>query len=114
MTSDERIKQLEARIDVLQEKQADLRKELAQAQRDQWQGRVDDFEVQMHLGAMEANDKAAALMDQLRARWSDARGQFDDAIATASSVGESLRAGLEKAARDLRQALLESHRKITS
>ena len=76
MTSDERIARLEAQIEKLQTKQSDLHRQLIQAQRDQWQGRVDDLEVQMHLGAMEANDKAAALMDQLRSRWADARGQF--------------------------------------
>lgn len=114
MTSDERIARLEAQIEKLQAKQAELHRQLTQAQRDQWQGRVDDLEVQMHLGAMEANDRAAALMDQLRSRWADARGQFDDAIATASSVGDTLRSGLENAVRDLRRALLESKSKITS
>ena len=114
MTSDERIARLEAQIDKLQERQAELYKQLAQAQRDQWQGRIDDLEVQLHLGAMEANDRVNALMEQLRTRWAEVRGQFDDAASTASSVGETLRAGLESAFRDVRKALLESKNKIAS
>jgi hypothetical protein len=114
MTSDERIARLEAQIETLKTQQSELYQQLAQAQRDQWQGRIEDLEVQMHLGAMEANDKAAALMDELRGRWAEARGQFDEAVDTASGVGDALRTGLERAVRDLRGALLESKHRITS
>ena len=111
MTSEERIARLEAQIDKLQTRQTELFHQLAQAQRDQWQGRIEDLEVQVRLGASEANDKANALMDELRSRWSEGRVQFDDAASTASSVGEALRSGLENAVRDVRKALLESHKK---
>jgi multidrug resistance efflux pump len=114
MTTDERIAALEAQIDKLKARQSDLYRQLAQAQRDQWQGRIDDLEVQMHLGAMEANDRVNSLMDQLRTKWAEARGQFDEATSTASSVADTLRSGLEKAVRDVRNALLESKNKIAS
>ncbi|HVB43159.1 MAG TPA: hypothetical protein VNF47_10695 [Streptosporangiaceae bacterium] len=112
MTTDERIAKLEEQIDKMQVKQAELRKQLTKAQLDQWQGRIEDLEVQMHLGAMETNDKLAALMDQLRSRWVDARRQFDDATATASSVADTVRSGLENAVNDLRKALLESKARL--
>jgi len=113
MTTEERIAKLEAQIDKLHARQAELHKQLNKAQIDQWQGRIEDLEVQMHLGAMETNDKVTALMDQLRSKWADARRQFDDAASTASSVADTVRTGLEKAFKELRKALLESKSKLT-
>ena len=66
MTTEDRIAELEAQLGKLHTEVGDLRKQLAKAQIDQWQGRVEDPEVQMHLGAMEASDKLTALMDRLR------------------------------------------------
>lgn len=114
MNADDRIALLEAKIDKLQSRQSELYSQLAQAQVDQWEGRVEDLEVQLHLGSMEANDRINALMDQLRTKWSEARRQLDDAGSTAVSVGGTLRTGLEAAVRDLRQALLESKSKVSS
>src|SRR5512146_3577748 len=114
MTTEDRITQLEDQIHELHNQQVDLRQQLAKAQLDQWQGRIEDLEVQMHLGAVEASDKATAQMKKLRDRWADARRQFEENIKTASSVADTVRTGLEKAFADLRQALLESKHKLTS
>lgn len=114
MTNEERIAQLEAQLEEVSTKQHDLSLLLAQAERDQWQGRIEDLEVQLHLGAMEGNDRARELMDRLSSRWSEARGHFDVAATTAVDVGATLRGGLQSAVRDVRQALLESRSKITS
>jgi TolA-binding protein len=110
---EERIAKLEAQIDKLQAKQAELHKQLTKAQIDQWQGRIEDLEVQMHLGAIETSDKLTARMDQLRNKWADARRQFEDAISTASSVADTVRTGLENAVNEVRKALLESKNKLT-
>lgn len=112
MSTEDRIAKVEAEIGKLRAQQADLRKQLAAAQLDQWQGRVEDLEVQMHLGAMDANDKVTALMGRLRDRWTDARRQFEQSITTASSVADTVRSGLENAIEDVRKALLESKRKL--
>lgn len=114
MTNDERIERLEAQLEKLQQKQAELHRQLTEAQIDQWQGRLDDLEVQLHLGSMEASDRVNARMEQLRGRWNDARRQLEDAASTASSVAETLRDGLQDAFRDVRNALMESKRKVTS
>jgi hypothetical protein len=108
MSTNDDIAKLQAQIDDLHAQQADLRKQLARAQLDLWQGRFEDLEVQMHLGAKEATDKVTALMEQLRTTWADARRQFQASIANASSVADIVRAGLENAYADLRKALLES------
>ena len=68
----------------------------------------------MHLGAVEASDKATAQMKKLRDRWADARRQLEESVKTASSVADTVRSGLEKAFADVRQALLESKSKLTS
>ncbi len=112
MSTEERIARLEGQIEELRARQAELHNQLAQAQLDQWQGRVEDLEVQLHLASMDANDRAAALMQQVRGRWTDVRRQLDDATVTVSSIGGTLREGLEKAVRDLRQAILESKNKL--
>ena len=113
MTTEDRIAELEAQLGKLHADLADLRKQLAKAQIDQWQGRIEDLEVQMHLGAMEASDRLTALMDRLRNQWADSRRQFEEGISTASSVGATVRAGLENAFEDLRKALLESKNKLS-
>ena len=114
MDSDDRITRLEQQIDDLRTQQAVLNRQLLLAQRDQWQGRIDDLEVQFPLGAMEANDRATALLQALRTRWAEVRAQLDDVSATATGVGESMRTGLESAVRDLRTALLESKARIVA
>ena len=113
-TTDDRIAKLEEQISSLHAQQIELRKQLAKAQLDQWQGRFDELEVQMHLASKEAGDKANALMEQLRGRWADARRQMEESISTASSVADTVRAGLEKAYTDLRKALLESASQVTA
>ena len=112
MTTEDRIEKLEGQIDKLRAQQADLRKQLAKAQLDQWQGRIEDLEVQMHLAGVEASDKLTTLMDRLRDRWGDARRQFEASISTAASVADTVRTGLERAVEDLRKALLESKSKL--
>ncbi len=113
MTIEERISLLEDQIEKLYAKQAELRKELAKAQLDQWQARIEDLEVQMHLGAMDANDKVAALMRQVRDKWSDARRQFDEAASTASGMADAVRTGLETAIGELRKALLDYRKQFS-
>lgn len=113
MTTEERVAKLEAQIEKLHAKQTELHKQLTRAQIDQWQGRIEELEVQMHLGAMETTDKLTALMDQLRNRWADARRQFEDATSTASSVTDTVRTGLENAFKEVRKALLETKNKLT-
>lgn len=112
MTTDDRVTQLERQIDELKHLQADLRKQLAQAQLDQWRGRVEDLELQMHLGAMEANDKLNAMMSQLRATWAETRRRYEESVTTASSVADTVRSGLEMAFEDVRTAILESKAKL--
>ena len=114
MNTEDRVAQLEDEIHGVQDQLADLRKQLAKAELDQWQGRVEDLEVQMHLGAVEASDKATAQMHKLRDKWADARRQLEESARTASSVADTVRTGLEKAFDDLRSALLESKNKLTS
>lgn len=112
MTNEDRITGLEAQIRKLQAEQAELRKQLARAQLDQWRGRIEDLQIQMHLGAMETSDQLTALMRQLLGRWADARLQFERDISTASDVAETVRSGLENAFDDLRKALLEARIKL--
>ena len=112
MTTEDRVTQLERQIDELQAQQADLRRQLAQAQLDQWRGRIEDLELQMHLAAMEANDQLTMLMSRLRDRWADTRRRYEESMTTASSVAATMRTGLEKAIEDLRTALLDSKAKV--
>jgi gas vesicle protein len=112
MTNEERIAKLEAQIEKLHARQGELHKQLTKAQIDQWQGRIEDLEVQMHLGAADTSDKLTALMDQLRGKWADAQRQFEDATSTASSVADTVRGGLENAFKEVRKALIESKNKL--
>jgi TolA-binding protein len=112
MTSEERIAQLEAQIDDLRGQLAELHKQMTKSQIDQWQGRIEDLEVQMHLGAMDTSDRLNTLMRGLRAKWVDARRQFEDRTSTATGVAETMRTGLENAFAEVRKALLETKNKL--
>ena len=113
MTNEERIAKLEAQIDDLRAKLTDLNKQMTKAQIDQWHGRIEDLEVQMHLGAMESSDRINTLMTRLRTKWADARKQVEDKTSTATSVADTVRTGLENAFAELRKALLESKSKLS-
>ncbi len=114
MTKRERIEHLEHQISTLRAEQTKLLREQTRFEMDLWQGRVDDLEVQVHLAAMEAQEKLQPKLDQLRITWDDARGQITTAGTTATDVAATMRSGLEKAVRDIRKALLDSKSKINS
>jgi chromosome segregation ATPase len=108
MTDNERIKKLEAQIKRLETKQSDLYDQLAEARLDQWKGRLEDLEVQARLGAMDTNERVAAVMQKARDRWDEARKQLSGATAVAGDVVETVRGGFETALDDLRRALLDA------
>ncbi|WP_372733701.1 hypothetical protein [Nocardioides sp.] len=113
MTTEERIADLERQIAELQTQQADLLKQLTKTQVEQWQARIDDLQVQLHLAAMETSDHLTTLTDQLRSKWASARAQMEGASTTATDVGDTLRVGLEKAYSEIRDALLASKNKVS-
>lgn len=113
MTPDERIANLESRIDNLQEAHTIVARQLAQAHLDQWQGRIDDLELQVHLGVAEATDRVTLLTAELNSRWSKARQQLTNATATSTEVTDTIRTGLQSAYKDVRDALIESHKQLT-
>ena len=108
MTENERITKLEAQIERLEARQSELYDQLADARLDQWKGRLEDLEVQARLGAMETNDRVAALMEKARDRWDEARKQLSGATAAATEVVETVRSGFENAIDELRRALLDA------
>ncbi|MCY7402397.1 MAG: hypothetical protein LH477_15840 [Nocardioides sp.] len=113
MTTETKIATMEDQLARLQETQSDLRQELARARVDQWRGRIEDLEVQVHLAAMDSNECLDQLTEQLRNTWDRAQVQLDDATSTASVVAATLLSGLETAYRDVREALLESRSRIS-
>jgi predicted nuclease with TOPRIM domain len=112
MSTEDRIKTLESQIEELRAKQAELNKQLAQAEIDRWKGRIEDLEVQMHLGAMETNDRLKALLDQVQHRWSEARSQVESSTSAAAEGADAVRTSLQTAFKDIRQALLDTKNKI--
>lgn len=114
MTTEERITKLEAQIARLEEREAELREQLVQAQIDQWHGRIEDLEVQAHLAAMDSGDRITALIDQVRVRVRDVRGQVDEATSTVSGRVETTRSTIEGLIRDVRQALIDTKDKAAS
>ncbi|MCC5951990.1 MAG: hypothetical protein JJU45_07825 [Acidimicrobiia bacterium] len=102
---DVRIAELEERVAALQAELETTRRDLTDAQLDQWKGRIDEMEVQMHLGRLDAEDQLEPVVEQLRNRWLDARTQLNDATTTASDVFSTLRTGIESAMDDIRTSL---------
>jgi hypothetical protein len=114
MADTDHIANLQARIDRLEAKQAELYEQLAEARLDQWKGRLEDLEVQVHLGAMDTNDRIDALVSRARDRWNEAKAQLSGATCVASDVFETVRSGFESALSDIRRALLDAKKQATS
>lgn len=108
MSDQKDIERLDERIRELEAEQEGLRKQLAQAQIDQWEGRIDDLEVQVHLGTLEVADRLQPLLESLRNRWLDAREQVGRAPSTTGDVLDALRSGLEQAMKDIRTAVVDA------
>jgi TolA-binding protein len=100
--TEDRISSLESRITALQAELSQTRKQLTDAQLDQWKGRIDELEVQMHLGRLDAQEQMAPIVEQLRNWWLDAREQIGVAGTTAGDAFSSLRMGVEQAMEQLR------------
>lgn len=101
--TEDRIAGLEARIADLQTELAATRKQLTDAQLDQWKGRIDELEVQMHLGRLDAEEQMEPVVEQLRNWWLDARDQVSQAGSAAGDAFSSLRSGLEQAMEQVRR-----------
>lgn len=104
----DRIAELEGRVAELTDELSATRKQLADAQLDQWKARIDELEVQMHLGRLEAEQQVQPVVDQLRDRWLDARDQIASASSAAGDVFGSLRSSVEAAMEDLRSGMREA------
>ena len=110
--TDARIARLQERIDRLEAEQHILRDKLTAAQVEQWQGRIDDMELQAHLASMDANDRVSAVRQELQKQWQEARAQLSQSTHTATDVVETVRDGLEGAMRNLREALVDARHKV--
>lgn len=108
MSNDDKIAALEQRIDELKAKLDDLQGQLAELELDQWKGRIDDLEVQMHLGAMGAMDRLAPLVERLRNSYLDARASVTGTASAAGDATDRIRKGLESAMNDIRKAVFDS------
>lgn len=108
MSNDDKIAALEQRIDELKAKLDDLQGQLAELELDQWKGRIDDLEVQMHLGAMGAMDRLNPLVDKLRNSYLDARANLTGTASAAGDATNRIRKGLEQAMNDIREAIFAS------
>ena len=114
MTTQDRIKALEDQMVALRTEQAELRRQLVDAEAERWQERIDDLEVQVHLAAMETNDKIAALLQQLQQRWAVGKAQIERRSSAASEGAEAVRDSLRGAFTDIRKAILDTTHKIAS
>jgi len=104
---------LEARVAALEEQLHALRSELVEGQLDDWKARIDQLEVQAHLGQMEARGEIEPLLEQMRNRLLDARQQLDRVGGAAGDAVGSLSDGVKSAVDDLRKALSDAAERIT-
>jgi hypothetical protein len=104
---------LEGRVAALEQQLAALREQLLEGQLDEWKSRIDQLEVQLHLGEMDARGEVEPLLEQLRNRWLDARSQLDRVGGAAggavSTVGEGVRSTFD----DLRRSLSDAADRLT-
>lgn len=104
---------LEARVAALEEQLHTLRSELVEGQLDDWKARIDQLEVQAHLGQMEARGEIEPLLEQMRNRLLDARQQLDRMGGAAGDAVATVSDGVKSALDDLRKALSDAAERIT-
>lgn len=109
-TAEERIAKLETQIEKLEAEQRKLRERLTQAQVEQWQGRIEDIEVQSHLASLEAQDRLGPLRDDLRNQWLEVKTQLGRSKDTAADVLETVRESVDSAIKTLRDAVLDTRK----
>ena len=107
-TGESRVHELDARVKDLESQLDDVRAQLSQAELDQWQGRIDDLELQLHLASLEVQDQVNPILDELRNTWLDARERLTSRREVADDVLDALRGGMERAMSDLRRAASDS------
>ena len=105
---------VDARLTALEEQLASLRSELLEGQLDEWKTRIDQLEVQAHLGQMEARDEVEPFLELLRNRLLEARTQIDRMGGAAGDAMSSVSDGVKGAFDDLRQALSDAADRLTS
>ena len=114
MGTEQQVTSLEARIGQLEAELEDVRTQLHRAELEQWEGRIDDLEVQIHLGSMDINDRLDPLVELLRNRWLDARAQIESSTEGAGDAADALWTGLTQAMKDVRKAILEAQHSIST
>lgn len=114
MTDQQTIEELKARIDELEAEQGRLREELSRAQIDEWEGRLDDLGLQLHLGTMELRDRLDPIVEQARRQIADARARIEDGSETTADAVAALRTGFEQAWDDLRSAVNDAKSIVSS
>jgi hypothetical protein len=107
MSSEQTIKELRDRIDELEREQDDLRESVATVQLEQWEGRLEDLEVQARLGSMELRDRIEPILERGRSQLTEARTALNGGASTASEAAAAARAGIEQAWADLRSAFAD-------
>lgn len=112
MVQDDRVAELEQQVEDLKGQLRDVRHQLAAAELDQWQGRIDDLEVQAHLGSMAVRDRLAPVVEELRNAWLEAKARLGDSAETTSTVTERLRSGLEQAMAEIRSAVSDARSSV--
>lgn len=113
MTTDNRVAALEAHIDTLHTKQADLRRELRKARVDQWQDRIDDLDLQVRLGVSDGGERLTEATRKLQSTWDQVRGELLDASSDAADAADALRDRMQTAYSDVRTSLLDTKNRIT-
>lgn len=108
MTTDARITRLETQIERLETREAELREQLAQAELDQWSARIEDLDLQAHLGAMDTKDRVAALLTQVRHLWAETKHEVDGAASTASDAVGEVRSRIEGLLADVRRGIRDA------
>jgi hypothetical protein len=101
------------RIDALQAEIVGLRMELARTRIEQWAGRLDDLELQYHLGRMEADERLSAALADVRHRIAKARARAENRGEAAEEAVEAVTSGVEHAFDDLRQAMVRARDAVT-
>lgn len=108
MTTETRIARLETQLERMEAREAELRAQLALAQLDQWYARIEDLDLQAHLGAMEAHDRVSELVTEAHQVWADAAHRIGRPAAIASEVVDGVRGRLDGLLRDIRAGLRDA------
>ncbi len=114
MSPDITLESLKDQVAELREELTDLNRRFLEEQLEAWGARLDELDIQLHLGRMDVRDDLTPALERLQERLSSARTEAEQLRGNAGDAVKAAREAVQKALSDLRSGMQEVLEKLRS